>query len=355
MPELKNVPEALRRGKALRESGEFPYIRFKDGFRGIERGTVIAQKRVIWGFPHIKRIFRLEAGLERNLKADEIYAEEKIDGFNVRVALVGGRICAFSRGGFLDSFVTEKAREMGLERFFRDFPERVLCAEMIGNTPYTEPTDEFDVRLLVFDIDQGDGAYIPCREKYALLKKYGINGVPLLGKFRGDDYQALGKLALVLNKGRKEGMVLKSADRGMSVKYVTPHSDIDDIRKESGLVFDMPAGFFHQRVLRSAFFISDFSLDQEEYARLLGRAFYEGMARSIKSAKAGGAVAEEFEISIKDPSVWDDVRKHMSREVKIEELWRRESGGRVRIRFRKVFRKTSKTLLSYANGKGITD
>ena len=76
------VSEALKRGKAEKLTEEITYIRFREEFRGIERGTVIVGKRVIRGFPHIKRIFTLENGLKRNMKADFLYAEEKIDGFN---------------------------------------------------------------------------------------------------------------------------------------------------------------------------------------------------------------------------------------------------------------------------------
>lgn len=357
MPQISNARalEGIKRGKAARESGELEYIRFREGFRDVERGTVIVGDRVIWGFPHIKRIFTLEAGLKRNMPEGPLYAEEKIDGFNVRVAFIGKKAYAFSRGGFLDLFVTEKAREMGLEGFFHDHPDHVLCGEMIGNTPYTEPAEDFDVRLYVFDIDQGDGAYLPCEEKYRLMRRHGIRGAPVLGKFDSSDAKGLSKLALSLNRGRKEGMVLKSADREAAVKYVTPYSDIEDIRKESGLLFDMPIGFYYQRVLRSSFFISDFALDRDAHAAMLGKAFYEGLIRSIKKAKKGEEIASEFEISIRDPAIWDDIRKHMSREVKVQELWRREEDGRIRIRFRKVYRRTSKTLISYANGKGMTD
>lgn len=349
------VSEGLKREKAEKLSEELDYIRFRDTFRGIERGTVITGKRVIWGFPHIKRIFTLGNGLKKNMTGEFLYAEEKIDGFNVRIASIGGKIYGFSRGGFLDSFVTEKAREAKLEKFFRDNPEKVLCAEMTGNTPYTRPTNEFDVRIFVFDIDAGDGGYLACGEKYALLKKYGINGVPLLGRFKTNDYKKLRDLALALNKGRKEGMVLKSADRDSVMKYVTPFADIDDISKSSRLFFDMPIGFYYQRVLRSAFFIADYGLGREEHAKKLGKAFYEGLEEAIREAREGRDIKEEFEILIKDRNIWSDIRKHMSRDVKLEEISRKNENGKTRIRFTKTYKKTTKTLGAYAAGKGITD
>jgi putative ATP-dependent DNA ligase len=355
MPSQRVIAEGLKRGKADRPGGELDYLRFREEFRGIERGTVIVGKRVIWGFPHIRRIFTLGRGIEKNMGGCTLFAEEKIDGFNVRIASIGGRIYAFSRGGFLDRFVTEKAREMGLEGFFAGRPDHVLCGEMIGNTPYTEPTGKFDVRLFVFDIDEGDGEYLAPEERYRLLKAHGIQGVPVLGKFESSDIKGLKRLALSINKGRKEGMVLKSLDRQKTVKYVTPWSDIDDIAGEAGVFFDMPIGFYYQRILRSAFFISDFGLDREEYSKRLGRAFYDGLIKAIRESSQGREIGAEFEISVRDPAIWDDIRKHMSREVRLEELWRRKEDGRTRIRFRKIYKKTSKTLIAYSSGKGITD
>jgi len=355
MTETKVVSEALKRGKAESVSGEIGYTRFREKFRGIERGTVIAGGRVIWGFPHIRRIFTLGKGIPRNMPEGTIFAEEKIDGFNVRVASLGGRICAFSRGGFLDMFATEKARGMGLEGFFRANPGFVLCGEMVGNTPHTEPTGEYDVRLFIFDIDEGDGAYLPCEERYALIKRFGLQGVPLLGRFSGADIEGLRKLALAINKGRKEGMVLKSADRKAAVKYVTAWSDIEDIERTSGIMYDMPIGFYYQRILRSAFFINDFGLDRDGYSKKIGRAFYDGLVGALRKAADGREIDEEFEISFRDAKVWDDIRRHMGKEVRIEEIWRRREDGGTRLGFRKTYRKTSRTLIALAGWKCVTD
>jgi len=352
---LSLVNEGLKKGKIEKLKGEIDYYRFKEGFRGVERGTVIIAKKVLFPYPHIKRIFTLENGLKRNMGGATIYAEEKIDGFNVRLLYADKKIFAFSRGGFLDSFVTEKAREMGFGPFFRDYPDAIICAEMIGNTPYTAPEKDFDVRLFVFDIDEGDGHYLTCPERHALVKKYKLSGVPFLGKFESDDYKGLGKLILTLNKSKKEGMVLKSENREKAVKYVTPWSDIEDISRNSRLLFDMPIGFYYQRILRSAFFISDFGLDRDEYAKKLGTALYEGLITAINESKKGGDIDEEFEILIGDGTVWEDIRRHMSREVKVEVLWKRDDGKKTRIRFRKAYKRTSKTLSSYAGGRGVED
>ncbi len=348
----KIILDGLESGKIEKQKG---YLRFTGPFRGIERGTVLIGNRIIWGFPHIKRIFTLGAGISRNIKGESLYIEEKIDGFNVRIAYIRGKIFAFSRGGFLDAFATEKAGEMKLEKFFKAHKNYVLCGEMLGNTPHTEPTKKFDVKLLVFDIDQGDGKYLPPKEKYGLLVKYKIPGAAKLGRYSTKNIQKIRSAVKKLNRGKKEGIVIKSADRKTLVKYVTPFADIDDISKCSGRFFDMPAGFFYQRILRSSFSIEDFGYDKDKYALALGRAFYSGLSKSIKKTRKGNKIDGEFEILIKDKKIWAEIKKHMSREVRLEKLWEREDKGKTRIRFRKIYLKTTKKLAAYSAGSGIVD
>lgn len=350
------LAEAEKKGKLVRHDEEISYVRFKAGIRFVPRGTVILKSgTIIWGFPHIPRIFILGNGIKRNISSEYLYAEEKIDGFNLRIAQIEKKLFAFSRGGFVDQFSTEKVRGLGLDGFFEENPAYVLCGEMIGNTPYTPPTKDFDVRLLVFDIDRGDGSYLPPKEKYALFRKHRIIGVPQIGRFRSDDERSLRNAALALLKGKKEGMVIKSEDRSEVVKYVTPWADIDDIARNIKLMFDMPSGFFIQRILRSAMFIKDFGLDKKKYEREMGKAIYSVLIEKLKQVENGYPVSEEFEISIKDPAVWDNICSHTSKDVRLEVLSKRKEGENTRITFRKIYRKTDKRFRECLNGKRIID
>jgi putative ATP-dependent DNA ligase len=354
--EKGKIDEAIKKGRAQLLREEINYVRFRSTFKGIERGTVIAQgRKIIWGFPHIKRIFTLEKGMRKNIHEDTIYLEEKIDGFNIRIAKIGGNICAFSRGGFLDYFVTEKVREMGLEKFFGDHPGYVLCGEMIGNTPYTKPTKEFDVKLFVFDIDDGHGNYLPCEMKYELLRKYNIPSVPFIGKFKADDFKKLERVVRDINRARKEGMVVKSESRKDVVKYVNTNADIDDIKNCAHLFFDMPFGFFNQRVVRSSFFIRDYGLDREKYGKELGAAYIKGLINALDTIASGRDIEEEFEILVKDESIWDKIRKHTGKEVKLKLISKRKEKGKTRIRFSKTYLRTTRLFRAFLNGKGITD
>lgn len=61
------------------------------------------------------------------------YAEEKLDGYNVRLFCHNGAYYALTRGGFVCPFTTEWAeiwaQRHGLGAFFRDHPNQVLCGE----------------------------------------------------------------------------------------------------------------------------------------------------------------------------------------------------------------------------------
>ncbi|MBI5046522.1 RNA ligase [Candidatus Micrarchaeota archaeon] len=226
---------------------------------------------------------------------------------------------------------------------------------MIGNTPYTKPTKKFDVKFYIFDIHSDLGSYLSCEEKYSLLKKYSLLSVPQLGCYPSNDYKALEVIILKLNKQKKEGFVLKSPDRSQVVKYVTSFSDIEDIATTSKVFFDMPIGFYYQRILRSAIFADDFSLNKKTLAAALGAAFYNGLSEAVSAAKEGKEISEEFEISIKNPRIWDELHHHMSKEVSLVLLSKTTKNGSTNIRFKKIYKNTTKILTAYVNGKGIVD
>ncbi len=350
--ELKKL---IQRGAAEKRTyGPVSYVRLRSAHGGVERGTVLAGGAVFPGFPHIKRIFTLEKGLERNISSESVHAEEKIDGYNLRCAAIGGEIYGLSRGGIIDAFSTEKLRELVPRAAVEGM---MLCGEMIGNTPYTHPRSDFDVRYYVFDVyDLAKEDYLAPEERYAFLKKHGLVPAPYLGKFhKTKDAKKLRELVLNVNKEGKEGIVFKSEDRKQLVKYVNPNADIEDIGICIKALFDMPTGHFNQRLLRSAIFVNEYGLSEEEYGKKLGKAVYGRFAEGLKMLEKEGHVYDEFEITVKDPLVWDELKSHMSKEVKLETVFERDEGTRTRIRFRKIYVKSSKRLKEFLNGKGITD
>ncbi|VVB98097.1 RNA ligase [uncultured archaeon] len=356
MAGAEEMRAALAKGAAERgKFGALEYVRFRSPYREIERGSVAIKGGFYPGFPHIKRIFTLENGLEKNISSERVFAEEKIDGYNLRCVSIGNEIYALSRGGIIDAFSTEKLRGIVPRAIFQG--NVMLCGEMIGNTPYTRPTNEFDVKYYVFDIyDLEEGEYLPPEERYALLKRHGLEPAPSFGKFhKKGDLKKLRALALNVNKSGKEGIVFKSEDRTEVVKYVNPNADIEDVGSTIKAIFDMPTGQYNQRILRSAIFIREYGLGKEEYGCKLGKSIYENFAKGLDMLEREGSIYDEFEILVKDTAVWDELRRHMSHEIRLETVFEREEKEGTRIKFRKIYVKSTRKLREFLNGKGITD
>lgn len=345
----------VSKDKIKTEIDEIEYSYLHEHHQKLERGTVFFDDLIIKGYPHIKRIFSLRNGVLRNIKSKTLFLEEKIDGFNLRIAILSGKIFAFSRGGHIDHFSTYKVREMKkITDFLSANPDYVLCGEMVGNTPYTKPTKKFDVRLFIFDIMRLDGSFLDVEEKYDILDSNNIQSVPRLGCFKSNDSKSILKVAFSLYKRNAEGIVIRG-ELGEVFKHVNANSDLADIEECASRYFDMPSGFFHQRILRAAFFASEFGIKEKDLSKMLGKAFLVPLLTAIKKAKNEKNSFEEFEILIPNELLWLKIKKQMGNEILIEETSKRKFSSLLKVRFRKIYRKTSSLLHSYKNGKSIED
>ena len=73
----------------------------------LNKGTVVTDSEVIFDFPRIARILQLENGIKLTF-TNPFYVEEKVDGYNVRIARVQGRVFAFTRGSYVCPFSTDR-------------------------------------------------------------------------------------------------------------------------------------------------------------------------------------------------------------------------------------------------------
>ena len=347
----KRILEAIRKKRIEERDGIF---RFSERIGDIPRGTVVIGKRVIYGYPKIRRVFSLMDGVEKNLNPGDIWVEEKIDGFNLRAAYVDGKVHCISRGGFLDFFATEKiSADPAIRKFFRERPDAVLYMEMIGNTPYTSPTNKFDVKYYTFDIGNGKNRFVGPDEKRKMCKKFGLECVPLIGKVKKEEPQKLKRFAVLLDKGGKEGMVLKQHLPRRVMKYVVPSSDIRDLEENSHMVFDMPAGFMKQRVFRSAISVAELGLGRKEYDRRLGEALHKKLYQAINGEQ--GEISERFEVLVKSRETWKKILSHMSSEVMIKVDSEKEGKGGIRIKFRKIYKRGSRQVRRAIEGYAQAD
>ncbi|RMD70032.1 MAG: RNA ligase [Gammaproteobacteria bacterium] len=293
--------EALERGKAKEERiGNIPYVRFANDFHGIPLGTVVLGETVVFGYPHIGRILRLERGLSEHFEAP-FFAEEKVDGYNVRVFWHQGEALALTRRGFLCQFTIDRLPDLLPLDIFREHPETVVCAEVAGpDNPYLEEHPPYvteDVRLFAFDLARkGEQGFLPYREKIALLDAYAIPSAARFGRFSLQDVDALKALMAKLDAEGKEGVVLKEdSPRDRRAKYVTESSSLEDIRTGARSLLQLPSEYYTQRLLRLALFLDEERIrpSRELYERL-GEGLIDGILTMIEQYKREHKVYHTF-------------------------------------------------------------
>lgn len=293
--------EALERRKARWENyGDVRYLRLSDDFRGNPKGTVFWKGRLVPGYPRIGRIFRLEQGLAQQF-ANPFWVEEKVDGFNVRIFRSGGELLALSRGGYVCPFASDRAPDFVRMDIFEAHPDLVLCAELAGpDNPYTQGGPSFvaeDVALFVFDIMRCDRhGFLPQAEKQDLCARFGLPTPRFFGRFEAGDWQRVLEIVEELDADRREGIVLKEdAPHGRHTKYVTAWSGVYDIAVRAEDTVELPGDFFTGRILRMVLYLDEAGRRVDsELERDLGRAFLDGLIRSVERFKRDGHVFHDF-------------------------------------------------------------
>jgi putative ATP-dependent DNA ligase len=305
-------------------------------------------RRKIVSFPHIRRVYRLEDGIKRLFGEDSFWAEEKLDGYNVRIFQFNGDLYAATRGGFICPFTTEWARiwaeDEHLDAFFHDFPGHVLCAEVIGDNPYNaerDPDVAEGAHLYVFDICDEQGNFLLTRERYGLIRKYLIPAPPVFGEFSRQDMGRIYELLRDLNSRGREGVVLKSGTDNRVLKFVTPESDLKDIAANLQIGFDLSHGYFFNRYLRASLFVKELGLDQEVYARRIGQTFLQG----TPPIEGFSGASETYVIFVLHPGTWDELHDQLKSRLLIacDEISETRLKGRImqRIVFRRIYQKSS--------------
>ena len=300
------------------------YLRFKDSAGQLRRGTIIFNEHeIILGFPHIKRIVHLENGIRRVFKRKPFYVEEKVDGYNVRIGRIGDRILAFTRGGFVCPFSTERIEDFVNFEFFRDYPDMVLCAEMAGpESPYLvegPPYVDEDIELFVFDIqEKKSGRFIPVEDRLKLVEEYSLPGVESFGMYDLGKIKELRELIDWLSENRREGIVMKSPD----MKHI------------------------ERRVKE----------DFDEYAKALGRALLEPFVESIWDVSTGEGIEEIFTVRVKRIETAHRMVSHFERlglKIHIEEI--ENIGDYWRITFKRVYPDATREMRELWNGRAFVD
>ncbi len=313
---LLDIPEHRITGALKRKTLQYVYgrrelFRFDKPVSSIEGGTSVFTKPfdIVRGFPKISRTLMLYPALKRHFSScRKVAVEEKMNGYNVRVALIGDALVALTRGGFVCPYTTEKAIDLAGLDFFKDHPELVLCGEMVGpDSPYV-PKTFYDIESLdffVFDIrEKITGKPLPVMKRRALMEEYGIKSVRLFGEFElGEAHTGITRIIKELGGSMHEGVVIKDPQMVMpSVKYTSSESNCADLRYAFEFYNDFGRDFFFGRVCREAFQSVEWGEDEAQIRKRcqqLGESILVPMLNTIKKKKAGERIAENVQIRVK--------------------------------------------------------
>jgi putative ATP-dependent DNA ligase len=291
------------------EGTEYHYL---PDYGKVERGTVLYDGEVVRGFPKVPRTLVLSEGIPRHFDG-EVAVEEKMNGYNTRVARPNDELLAFSRSGIVCPFTTKFLRRLygdELNALLDERPGAAVCGEMIGrDNPYTEhdyeEVESLDLR--VFDVrGSRTGESVPVEERRELCDSYGLPSVPFYG-IHGSEKAPKEVRAAVedLDSRGREGVVMKSPDVSQQLKYTTSAANQGDLAYAFSLPFDYGQDFMFRRIIREAFQAHEFDENKEsdERARSLGEAMLGSMVETVERIDDGEKVGERHTVRAKPDEV----------------------------------------------------
>jgi len=300
-----------------------PALQFKKEVGKIESGTVIYFKdktEVIRGFPKTRRTLMLSPTIKNHFK-DKIVVEEKMNGYNVRIAFIGDEIVALTRRGYVCPYTTKKAVEiLDLNEFFNDNPDLVICGEMVGtDNPYVSHYYEEigSLGFRVFDIrEKLSNNPLPLKEKYELLKKYKLPSIRVLGTFNVEGaVDEIKKIITEIGEENREGVVMKDPQMEIiPLKYTSSQAHDDEISYAFTFPFDFGKDFFFSRVIREGFQAFEMEENEEELqerAKRLGESILYPMIDTIKNVSAGNTAGEDMVIDVETPEEAEEFLRHL--------------------------------------------
>ena len=339
--------------------GNVHYV-LTDARHGLERGTVVVEDEgIVRGYPSIPRILVVETGIPEFFQPDHsVVVEEKLNGFNVRVA-APGEILAFTRSGYVCPYTTARVRELlDPDPFFADHPRKMLCAELIGpETPYTDHDYEgiSSDAIRIFDIrDRESGEPLPVDDRDEFCARYEFPQPRQFG--RSDPATAVETVRDAiqdLDDSGREGVVLKAADGTALVKYTTEAQHHADLAHAFSVPFEYGRDFLFSRVIRDAFQAVEFDEKQDrllERAHDLGESILLPFVETIRRVERGDPVGESHTVRA-EPAVVEKLLAHLRDQgLTIEILDDHHEDGKRVVEFVKVAQSTRDRTDHYLSG-----
>jgi len=298
-------------------------LQFRKSVGRIESGTMIClgdKIDIIRGFPKIRRTLMLSPSVKIHFN-QEVAVEEKMNGYNVRIALINNKIIAFTRGGYICPYTTKKAPEiMEMENFFMDHPDLVICGEMVGTeNPYvTHHYREIGkLGFRIFDLrEKASNKPMSVFDKVEALEFYGLPHVELFGIIDINEApERIFELVIELGREDREGVVIKDPEMKIEpLKYTSSQAHNGEIQYAFTYPFDFGRSFFFSRVIREGF--QAYELNESEYeirkrAHMIGESIIYPMIRTIKHVADDNSASEDIIIHVDNLKEAEDFARHL--------------------------------------------
>lgn len=356
-----DLESAFEKGKIIPSSWKgWNFFRINKEFKGLPVGTFFDDRILVRGYPSIPRVYILKTGLKRYF-SEPFYAEEKIEGYNVRLIMVGSEILAFTRRGYVCPFATDRWIDFlpELPKFFKEFPNYVICCEVAGpENPFVSewpPYIKEDIKFFVFDIAKmGTGEFISVEEKLNLLQFFNFPHPEIHGPFDSEkDYKKICTLIRRYHTEGREGLVFKPLTRGSRVKYVTPYSNLADLRIVFPYLGEIESNYISLRLIRLFLNIYEFEEFKEEIYRSLGETLFENALQILRNKNP---FEETFQVRFKREENFLALLAHFKiARVTVEILHREWRDGYHVIKFRKIYPRATQFWTNKLEGWGEVD
>ncbi len=340
-------------------------LRFDRKFGDIEEGTVVAKTingvRTVRGFPKIRRALTLYPSIRKHFDR-EVAIEEKMNGYNIRIAKLGKNLYAFTRRGYICPYTTEKVRKKEeMVDFFRDFSNFVLCCEAVGEESPFVPKKIYGIRELdffVFDVREIETSNpLKIDEKLRLCEEYGIKHVPFFGIYESRNaHETVRELICRLGRDGREGVVMKDPEMKIEpLKYTTSETNAGDLSYAFRFFNEYGKDFMFSRIVREGFQSFEFAENEEEFRKRclrLGMSILRPMIESIKDVSSGEWVSEKIKLRFDDIEVLELFLRHLRKmgvDFRVRSIVKREKGAV--LYFERIMRSTTDKIKAHLEGQ----
>ena len=319
-----NIERSFKNGNIkFYQSQGIDAIQFRKSVGKIESGTMVCfgdKIEIIRGFPKIRRTLMLNPSLKMHFN-NEVAVEEKMNGYNVRIALINNKIIAFTRGGYVCPYTTKKAPEiLDMIDFFRDHPDLVICGEMVGTeNPYvTHHYREMGkLGFSIFDLrEKASNKPMSVQDKIDILELYDLPSVNFFGIINIDEApERIFEIVTKLGKDDREGVVIKDPMMEIDpLKYTSSQAHNGELQYAFTYPFDFGRAFFFSRVIREGFQAYELEESDEEIetrAHMLGESILYPMIKTIKHVSKDNSAFEDIVIHVDNIEEAEEFARHL--------------------------------------------